>query len=343
MKKELGISVKEWVGWIVVFLCNGFLWWYFRSYLNFLLGVCMILGILLSAVLFFHEKDKLGIVATLPGSAVGRKISVPLTLRITNDGWLPFPVSLHYELENAFTNGRKEFHYMGSAHPGRKGLYPIPAVDDMLTMQHYGNLTVKVKEAKVYDFLHLFYWTGCSRQDAWMISAPGNTKRSEQVEKQIARLMPQNSLRRSVDYNTDYEIREYRPQDNMRDIHWKLTAKQKRLMVRERLTDGRPTANVVLILSDLAEENDMRIEVLDGLCRQLIKEKYPIRLYWSPDNFALNMADISSVEDLESGIYEILSGRGCGQTMDAIQLFEEEHPGEEAIHVGDISILEKTT
>lgn len=348
MSRKLQISIKEWLGVILLFACNGLSWWYFRSYLNFLIGVWMILGILLSAVLLWHGKDKLQIEISLPGDVVGKETSVPFLLGIVNGGWLPYPVSIRYELDNAFTDGKKEYHYLGTACPGR-GIFSrknkdkkLSGVDDMLAVRHYGNLTVRVLEVRVYDFLHLFYWRGCPKREARMMVAPGNTKSSVQAQKQIAYLMPRESLRKSADYSADYEIREYRPRDNMKNIHWKLTAKQGKLMVKERLSDGKPTVNVVLTLTDSPGENDVRMEVLDGLCRQLLTEKYPIKLYWSRESFCLQLADISSAEELELGVYDILSSRGCRQTANAMTLFEEEHPGEEAIHVGTMEILEKT-
>ena len=154
--------------------------------------------------------------------------------------------------------------------------------------------------------------------------------------------MPRESLKKSADYSPDYEIREYRVGDSRKDIHWKLTAKQRKLMVKERLSDGKPTVNVVLTLADSPEENDVRMEILDGLCRQLLREKYPIKLYWCRESYALCLADISSVEELELAVYEILSGRGCAETTDVMTLFEEEHPGEEAIHVGEVEVLGKS-
>ena len=48
-----------------------------------------------------------------------------------------------------------------------------------------------------------------------------------------------------------YQVREYRIQDSVRDIHWKLSAKEETFMVKER---GFPLGCVVLVWIDFAEK-----------------------------------------------------------------------------------------
>ena len=56
------------------------------------------------------------------------------------------------------------------------------------------------------------------------------------------------SRKRGVEFNPDYEIREYSAGDELKNIHWKLSAKQGEMMVRERLSAGREKINVLLPL-----------------------------------------------------------------------------------------------
>ena len=330
MNRRLRICIKEWMAAIVIFLCNGVLWWYFRSYLNFMIAMLMLFAVIASAALLWKERNKIRVEAVLPTDAVGKNTAIPLLIQAENDGRWMFPIRVKYTLSNDFTGGCKECQYMGVAKPsGENGVH------DMLTMKHYGNLAVHITQVCVYDFLHLFYLDDCARRDSWVVAAPANSQHSEQVERRIAHLMPEESFRRSPDYSADYEIREYRPQDSMRDIHWKLTAKQDKLMVRERLSEGKPAVNVLLALSPNADENDARMEVLDGLCRQLLEEKYSMKLYWSKETY-----HFSSPEELDVAIYEILSGTGIANGGNVSELFGDEHPGEEAITVGgDAPIL----
>ena len=336
---------------MVLFIVNGACWWFFRSYLNFLIAFIMVGVIWFSAGTLWHERNKLKVEASLPGGSIGKNTSIPFFVRIVNKSKWMFPISVKYTLKNIFTGGVKECSYLGATKPaetkipyletiihpkrGRTDADAVAGVHDMLEMKHYGHLSVQIGEVKVYDFLHLFYYEDCARQDAGTVAAPGNSKVSDQVELRIAQLMPEESRRKSVDYSADYEIREYRPMDDMRDIHWKLTAKQRKLMVRERLSDGKPSVNVLLELTQDVRENDTRMEILDGLCRRLLEEKYPVKLFWCRDQYELKAADIGYPEELDTAIFEILSGSGIGAASDVTELFAEEHPGEEMITVGE--------
>ncbi len=346
MRNKLRISKAAMLGTVLLFLINGAIWWYFRSYLNFMIAVFMILAVVLSGVLLWCGRDDVEVKVVLPASAVGKGIAVPGSLEIVNRRkYLLYFVDVNYTLLNIFTGEREETLYQGTAYPAvlrelRSGRgYGRKFGERILRMVHYGNLTARVTKLRIYDIFHLFYIEKTAPTESWMIAAPGNTEVSEPVERRISSLMPEASLRKSADYSADYEIREYRPQDDMRDIHWKLTAKQGKLMVRERLSDGKPMVNVLLSLTTMPEENDLRMEVTEGLCRLLLGEKYPIKLYWSVDAYTLKVADISSVEELETAIYEILSGPGNQRNADTAELFAMEHPGEQSIHVGGKAVV----
>ena len=342
MKKDLRICVKEWIAVLLIFVVNTWLWWYFRSYLCFMIASLMIIGIVASFLILKNAKKNIRARVILPTEAIGRNTLVTFEVRVDNDSPFWFPVMIGYELRNDFTGGVKACEYHGGAYPGGRfwdlvlghaGDSPS-GVESRLKMLHYGNLVVDLKEIRLYDFFHLFYYELGGVQNGGVVASPGHMVLGEEVEHKIACLMPENSRRKSPDYSADYEIREYRPQDSMRDIHWKLTAKQRKLMVRERLSDGKPSVNVCLVLTQDATENDNRMEVLDGLCRRLLKEKYPLKLYWSQEAYQLKMADISSVEELDVAICEILSGMGIQKDCGVEELFEDEHPGEEVIVVG---------
>lgn len=72
----------------------------------------------------------------------------------------------------------------------------------------------------------------------------------------------------------DYELRPYRPGDPMRQVHWKLSAKQQDdLVVREMLEDRVPTVVVLFDRGGAAQAVDHRLDRLDTLCRTLLAKE----------------------------------------------------------------------
>lgn len=117
-----------------------------------------------------------------------------------------------------------------------------------------GNIEVCLEQVVICDFLGFF-----------SIRKKENKKASVRVMPEFG-LMPLEITRRTREFQAEaeeysgmkrgddpseiYQVREYRIQDPLKDIHWKLSAKEDQLMVRER---GFPLGCVVLIWFDVRE------------------------------------------------------------------------------------------
>lgn len=114
-----------------------------------------------------------------------------------------------------------------------------------------GTVEISVDSMEVYDFLGIFY-----RRVRW--------HRKAQVKVMpVFELMPLEISRRTREFQADaqefsqdrrgddpseiYQVREYREKDSLKDIHWKLTAREEKLMIKEH---GFPLGCVVLIYID---------------------------------------------------------------------------------------------
>ena len=88
----------------------------------------------------------------------------------------------------------------------------------------------------------------------------------------------EESQAKGNDFAEITDVREYRPGDRIKDIHWKLSAKKETLMVKERTSVAQ--SQVVLVL-DLSGQRDTVEEVLGlayGLSKLFLKEYTPVRL-----------------------------------------------------------------
>ena len=118
-----------------------------------------------------------------------------------------------------------------------------------------GNVEVILESVRLYDLFGIFY-----------IKQKVQRKASVKVMPEFE-LMPVEITRATREFQADaeeysgekkgddpselYQVREYRIQDSVRDIHWKLSAKEETFMVKER---GFPLGCVVLVWIDFAEK-----------------------------------------------------------------------------------------
>ena len=118
-----------------------------------------------------------------------------------------------------------------------------------------GNMEVELESVRICDMFGIFYINRSVRSQASVKIMPE------------LRLMPLEITRAVREFRTDsdeysgekkgddpselFQVREYRVQDSVRDIHWKLSAKEEELMVKEH---GLPLGCSVLVWIDLPEK-----------------------------------------------------------------------------------------
>ncbi len=329
MEKTLRLSLKGTLRFFIVFGLTLWLWSFFRSYLLFLALILMLVSVLGSAGLLWCSRNLLRAEAFLPGSRVGRGARVPFDIRVENDAkFVGFTAEIVYSWCNVFTGYTERQKVRLWVAPGTGG-----ELRQLLESQYAGMVEAKIEEFFVYDLFHIVYLRGGDRSDGNVLVWPDFTEESgEEIYSCVEGFPKENETRkRGTDYNPDYEIREYIPGDELKSIHWKLTAKQNKMMVRERLATGREKINVVLPLGNDKSRNDGLMEALYGVCRILLDKDYPIQLYWSGQGYTLRSRYLAEQGELEYAISEILSSSGQHQPGSAQEQMAIEHSGENYI------------
>ena len=182
--------------------------------------------------------------------------------------------------------------------------------------RYCGTVSVSIDSIKVYDFLGIFY-----RKIRW--------KRMAQVKVMpVFELMPLEITRRTREFQADaqefsqekrgddpseiYQVREYREKDSMKDIHWKLSAREEELMVKER---SFPLGCVVLIYIDVpkggqtASGFSKMLETVASLSITLVSEKCIHMAAWYEEKSAeivrWRISDEESAYDMIWSLMEI--------------------------------------
>lgn len=328
MEKKLRLSTKGVIRFLILYLLLVVMWWFFRSYMLFLAQILILGCVVLSGLVLWTSRDKIMVQAVLPQRRVGKNTEFTFDIRVSNRNAITgFTADVTYVLSNVFTghSEEKDLHLWVAPLKGCE-------VKQQLKSRYAGSVETEIVKFTVYDLFHIFSLSGCAVQSASVLVWPTFAEESEEEIYSCVEGFPKENESRKygAEYNPDYEIREYIPGDELKSIHWKLTAKQGRLMVRERLASGREKINVLLPLGDNREENDGLLEALYGLGRILLNKEYPVQLYW-PGKGALQGCFVAESGELENAISRILSS--AASESNARELMDMEHPGEKYILV----------
>lgn len=328
MERKLRLSIKGVVGFLILCMLLGVMWWFFRSYMLFVALVLVICSVALSGVALWLSRNKLWAETVMPSNRVGKDCFFTLDVHVHNTGrLLGFTGDVTYRYGNVFT---------GSFKQEQLHLWVPPVagcvVHQQLNSRYAGRVEARIEEFVVYDFFHIFALYGCGKTSASVLVWPAFDEADEEEVAACVEGFPKEdeSRKRGAEYNPDYEIREYIPGDELKSIHWKLTAKQDRLMVRQRQATGRDRINVLVPLSGDKDENDGLLEALYGLGRLLLHKEYPVQLYW-PEKGVLQGCFVAEQGEFENVVSRILSVTAT--TENARELMEMEHPGEKYILV----------
>lgn len=108
--------------------------------------------------------------------------------------------------------------------------------------------------------------------------------------------------------NGDYELRDYRAGDPLRSVHWKLSSKRDKLVVRE--WQGRCCPQVILAVERFGgpERLDRVLDRFFALSMNLLEQDCPHLVKWE-ENGVIRTASIWDRESLLACMGEILSSR----------------------------------
>lgn len=161
------------------------------------------------------------------GLHIGGKAQTRLTGRCT----LPAPPFRgKLRLKNAMTGWQRDFRN---------------AAD--LPTDHCGMLTVEPLKCRCYDYLGLFRFRlkGLFPGVVFVRPYPVNIEPTPDLSRYLARSWRPKP---GGGFGENHELRLYRPGDNLQQIHWKLTAKTGKLILRETVE---PDSSLVLLKLDL--------------------------------------------------------------------------------------------
>lgn len=274
--------------------------------------------VLLAALLYFFENRAVTLIALLaavllpllamPAPLLCRaRLSLSLSLPeggqkgetvegrllLTNQGILPVRVMLNLHVKNCRT---------GEALTEPIALTLLPKRQKTASFQlhcpYCGSITVSAADAVASDALGLLRLKTTCRASASLRVLPRLFK-PEILLTDSGSALPDSDVyaadKSGSDPSETYTIREYVAGDAIRQIHWKLSEKTDRLMVREL---GLPIVQEVLLLFEIgtaanAADADAAAEVFLSLSNALLAEGCPHLLGWCGENGQFSLSAVT--------------------------------------------------
>lgn len=279
-----------------VFYLFYFAW--FSWYLLILAAFFPILSLLCSLPAMVMLKPEL----TCPAAA-GRDLPVTISARNTEKFFMPAPTyRFSLNISNAMTG--KSVTQQAVLAGGR-------SFQSRLDTSHCGACTCTITKGYVYDYLGLFRFPVTPPKPVELLVMP--------LEKEIEP-RPNPAMMQYKTYHPKagggfseiHDMRQYRPGDSMRDIHWKLSTKLDQLIVREAQEPDRRQVIISFDFSGSADTLDSTLDQLMWLSRWLTAQdtEHDI-IYLDPADMEPQRHTINSGADLEVFICRLLRQRAA--------------------------------
>ena len=180
-----------------------------------------------------------------------------------------------------------------------KGVAKIP-----VDTSHCGAYSYKLTKLEVYDLFGFFHLTNNINKDCEYLVKPVPS---------IPEVMPDlygfkaKNLRKAKQPNTEiYDIREYQAGDPVKSVHWKMSAKKDKLMVKEPLEEYGGHSRVLLKLTPDREKLDLHLGQILFTSRFFIEHETSHKIRVIPPDRSEVAFEIESEADLERAMASVL-------------------------------------
>lgn len=277
--------LSRWILYLISLIgCIGFYVAY-GQWLSWLLLMALMFFPLLSLLLSLPAMLLLKARFSFPSAvSVGAQITLNPQLKCP----LPLPlVSWKYHISTSYTGEMRK----------QKDDAPLAA-------KHCGCISLELRKARKYDYLGLFWWWLFPHftQEILVLPRPIPVENIPSLKRYLAaRWKP----KAGGGFAENYELRVYRPGDNLRQMHWKLAAKTGKLITREPMIPVRGKMALTMCLSGSADEIDEKLGKLLYVSQYLLKQGLPHELHCLTGD-GLKVHAVSDKQTLDTAIAELL-------------------------------------
>ncbi|MCQ4635645.1 DUF58 domain-containing protein [Anaerovorax odorimutans] len=308
------------VFYVLLLLAMAMIYIFTNTYYTLtLLGLCVLLPVISLALMLFSRRG-LSIGLEVPGTA--EKENAVFTYSFENSSVFPVARLIFLvQMENQMTGSQKT-RKVNATVGGKKTVTARLAMKD----SKVGTVIVSTKQIRVYDAFGLFALKKPDLADRATVVYPDMRQAQVYMEKPIettgdgSRYSPDKP---GQDVSEIFTLREYVPGDEVRKIHWKLSSKIDKMMVRD---FSLPLNYSVFLLMELTKGKedvvDAVVELYLSLSRALLESGINHNLAWyDAGEGAFHVRELDDFEDLEIAAAQVLSSYAGEKTGIALDYY----------------------
>ena len=315
--------------WLATEISLAALWVCFGSGAALALALAMLLIPLVSIPINLYLRRKIRLKLTAQPN-LRKEQEAQIMLKLTNPTVLPVNLSCCLAVTNLL-NGmllREKVHVTGNQ------------VTRSVKSRYCGRLRITVDKAKLYDCFGLVgIPLSCPEKCHITVQPDGFETRISLADELggIAESEQYSQYRSGSDMTETFQLREYVPGDSPRQIHWKLSGKLDRLIVRD---PGLPIIQDVILFWERTEPEetvqsiDAQAEVIVSIARALLEQDVQFRLGWNDteENRCI-LHEIRELDDLIAILPRLLSTAGSRECDSGAALLLQTRPDALCCHM----------
>lgn len=313
MKKKVCVSISHLMSLLLVYIVNILLFLAFRSYF-FLMMLSLFTAL---TPLSFYAAWRLP--DFISGSIVSAKEIIrqgdetEVVISITNRSRLcALRGTWLLSVGNSFYQTLDSQKLVLSVPPRGKKQFCLT-----VTVTDLGRIVFSCEEFFITDLLGIFTIHAACAMERSLFALPrsADAAQCELPDACSGAAELSESSRKGNDYSEVSDLRTYQPGDRTRDIHWKLSARQSGLMVKERVSlSGSEHLLLLELPSDKQQAQKLLTEGYHKI-KALLDRHMPMRiLIWNNRQFSFENYCCHSTEELESAYCEIFRTDLCAHS-----------------------------
>ena len=303
-KKRVRISLLHLLAFLIVYIIHILLFLAFRSYFFLLMVVLFTIFVPLSFCVAWRLTDFVTGTVVFENETVRQGEETEVVFHIANSSWFcALRGTWLLTIGNSFYQTFDSQKLLLSVPPHGKKRYQMT-----VTLMNLGRIVFACNDFYITDFLGIFaIHAGCAIENRLFVLPQSDGSSQEElpdVYSGVAELS--ESQRKGNDYSEVSDIRTYQPGDRLRDIHWKLSARQPELMVKERVSLSGSEHVLLLELPDDRQQAEKLLTAGYHKIKGLLDKHIAVRLLvWNNYQFTFESYSCTCINELETAFCEI--------------------------------------
>lgn len=299
--------IGNWINYFlfIAIIVTGLL--FYNNYLLFLMLIIIMMLPVISIAVLYKESHKLSAYVSDVSDSYGKNNDVFFNINLKNDSIFPFGnIVMKISINNGFYKNKNEYYINITNFPKR-----VTMVKWSCKSEYSGNVIIKIEEMYIQDMLFLkrikkdldVAQTICIMPDSYELAVDSDFLAECKGDED------KTNSKSGDDVSEINSIKEYINGDSIQKIHWKVSARLDKLMIKDFSVEQ---GNYVEILLNLYYENndydemDAVIELFVSISEKVISEHIDFSIiYANHKTQELSSIPISNSEELFTSLKQI--------------------------------------